>query len=100
MKLRTIALATALVLSGTAALAVPMPQPKILAHGTAMASAKVIHDHRGNTGDPGHWHYWGRRTETVLKRKKAPPPDHRSGALKFFGLRRRSARRSLSPIRR
>jgi len=57
MKLRTIALAIALVLSSTAALAVPMPQPKIVAHGTAMASANVIHHHRGNTGDPGHWHY-------------------------------------------
>ena len=57
MKLRTIALATALALSSTAAFAVPMPQPKILVHGTAMASANVIYHHRGNTDDPGHWHY-------------------------------------------
>ena len=57
MKLRTIALVIALTLSSTVAFAVPMPQPKILVHGAATASANVIHHHRGDTGDPGRWHY-------------------------------------------
>jgi hypothetical protein len=57
MQLRTIALATALALSSTVVVAVPMAQPKILVHETATASSSVIHHHRANTGNLGHWRY-------------------------------------------
>jgi hypothetical protein len=46
---------------------VPMPQPKILVHETATASANVIHHHRGNTVH---------RRPTEMSLRKALPITH------------------------